>query len=390
MNKSIAIITYSTVTFDSNNQMYVNRAIGKLLDDLSAKYNKIYYVASRADLDSSLYDSQGKSIYNYRVKSNKVKFIFVNNIISYSMIGRISGMFNNLFFLIKKLKNIDYYYLNLPSFSNAIFALYLLFKKKYVISYIGSNWDDTGPLRLQKKLNNFIARFAFKIYTMIQNYIIKKSHFILVTGNYLFKKYSSINDRIELTVPMTSFAKINLDKKENICHKSYKILYVGRISYEKGFDLLVDVMNSLGSEFSLDAIGPIDKLMKEKVGELKNNDNINIVGYINNPDQLKEYFKKANLFIFLTKGEGFPRVIYEAMLSGLPVITSNLDTIKVSLGENRALYVENNVEEIVNSIKKIFSDKKLYKRLQNEGVQFTNNIFNQTAADQLNHLINKY
>ena len=98
MNKSIAIITYSTVTFDSNNQMYVNRAIGKLLDDLSAKYNKNYYVASRADLDSSLYDSQGKSIYNYRVKSNKVKFIFVNNIISYSMIGRISGMFNNLFF----------------------------------------------------------------------------------------------------------------------------------------------------------------------------------------------------------------------------------------------------------------------------------------------------
>ena len=370
--------------------MYVNRAIGKLLDDLSAKYNKIYYVASRADLDSSLYDSQGKSIYSYSVKSDNVKFIFINNITNYSMIGRISGMFNNLIFLIKKLKNIDYYYLTLPSFSNATFALYLLFKKKYVISYIGSNWDDTGPLRLQKKLNNFIARFAFKIYTMIQNYIIKKSHFILVTGNYLFKKYSSINDRIELTVPMTSFAKINLDKKENICHKSYKILYVGRISYEKGFDLLVDVMNSLGSEFSLDAIGPIDKLMKEKVGELKNNDNINIVGYINNPNQLKEYFKKANLFIFLTKGEGFPRVIYEAMLSGLPVITSNLDTIKVSLGENRALYVENNVEEIVNSIKKIFSDKKLYKRLQKEGVQFTNNIFNQTAADQLNHLINKY
>ena len=58
MNKSIAIITYSTVTFDSNNQMYVNRAIGKLLDDLSAKYNKIYYVASRADLDSSLYDRE--------------------------------------------------------------------------------------------------------------------------------------------------------------------------------------------------------------------------------------------------------------------------------------------------------------------------------------------
>ena len=134
MNKSIAIITYSTVTFDSNNQMYVNRAIGKLIDDLSAKYNKVYYVASRADLDSSLYDSQGKSIYSYSVKSDNVKFIFINNITNYSMIGRISGMFNNLIFLIKKLKNIDYYYLTLPSFSNAIFALYLLFKKK--ICYI--------------------------------------------------------------------------------------------------------------------------------------------------------------------------------------------------------------------------------------------------------------
>ena len=389
-NKRIAVITYSTVTVDSDNRMCVNRSIGKLLDQLSYKYSKVYYVASKSNLSSSLYDDKGNSIYNYHVKSSNVKFILVENLTKYSIFGRSVGMFNNLLFLIKSLKFVNYYYLTLPSFSNSLFALYLITTKKNVISYVGSNWDDTGPLRLNKKLYGFFSNFLFNLYLLIQNYIIKKSKFVLVTGNYLNEKYLNINSRTNMTVPMARFSDSNLKIKKKINTKKIKLLYVGRISKEKGFDLLIKAMNKLDKNFFLDAIGPIDNLMKENLNILKANSNINIVGYVNNPDNLKKYFREADLFIFLSKGEGFPRVLYEAMLSGLPIITSNIDTIKLSLGKKRAIFVDNNINDIISSINILVNDKKLYEELRNEGIRYSKNIFNKTAADQINELINKY
>ena len=229
--------------------------------------------------------------------------------------------------------------MTLPSFSNILYGLYLINKKHIVISYVGSNWEDTGPLRLNRKLYVPFSKIAFKLYLKLHNNVIKKSKFVLVTGKYLSKKYLSLNVNTHKTIPMTSFSETNMNYSRSDLNKKCNMLYVGRISHDKGFDLLIDVMDSLDNRFFLDAIGPIDDAIKEKIKLIKNNSNINIVGYVNEPEILKDYFKKADLFIFLTKGEGFPRVIYEAMLSGVPVITSDIDTIRISLEKNTALFV---------------------------------------------------
>ena len=110
---NIAIITYSTVTYDSNNRICVNRAIGTLLDDLAQAFNKIYFIASKAKSNSSLYDENHDSIYNYHVSSDNVEYVFIKNVEKGSLFKRILMMLSNLFLLIKKLKKVDFYYLKI-------------------------------------------------------------------------------------------------------------------------------------------------------------------------------------------------------------------------------------------------------------------------------------
>ena len=56
----------------------------------------------------------------------------------------------------------------------------------------------------------------------------------------------------------------------------------------------------------------------------KKYDSIILKEQIVDKEKLAEYYKKADIFIFPTYHEGFPRVLYEAMTFGLPIITTSI------------------------------------------------------------------
>jgi len=134
-----------------------------------------------------------------------------------------------------------------------------------------------------------------------------------------------------------------------------QIIFVGRLSREKGIDVLIDAMDEIedvhllivgsGSErFSLDA----------------NTENrIHVMG--------EQTWKKtislirgSDVLVLPSRTEGLPTVILEAMAVGTPVIASAVGGIPEIIETNRegVLVPRNDVKSLTNAIKSVMKDRK--------------------------------
>jgi len=92
---------------------------------------------------------------------------------------------------------------------------------------------------------------------------------------------------------------------------------------------------------SLDIVGngPDFDIFRNIVTKFKMTSHVTFHGFVDNSKTLYNIYKKSNAFVVPTiYSEGFPRVIDEAMICGLPVICSNIGGMKEGLTDNEVLF----------------------------------------------------
>ena len=101
---------------------------------------------------------------------------------------------------------------------------------------------------------------------------------------------------------------------------------------------------------------------------------VRLSGFQTNP---YSYLAKADLFVCSSRAEGYSTVITEALILGLPIITTLCAGMQELLGENGefGLIVDNNEQSLYEGIKTLLSDDtriKYYRqKSQERGIQFT-------------------
>lgn len=159
--------------------------------------------------------------------------------------------------------------------------------------------------------------------------------------------------------PMPDRGIENITKeKENV------FLYVGRISFEKGVDQLIDcwVRNKIKAKLVIAGSGPLEAKLQEKS---KANPSIEWLGQISREEILKR-LAVAKALLFPTKCfEGQPLILLEAMSMGCPVITSKIGNPMnmVHDDETGYHYESGNIEELYEKCKKIYNDVENSRRL---------------------------
>jgi glycosyltransferase involved in cell wall biosynthesis len=101
--------------------------------------------------------------------------------------------------------------------------------------------------------------------------------------------------------------------------KKYNLLAVGKLGYQKGYDILLPIIGRLDSSYHLTILGEgadKDKLQKQ-AQELGIESQVTFAGFTHNPFA---YMKKADLFILSSRYEGLPNVVLEANAVGTPVV----------------------------------------------------------------------
>ncbi len=151
--------------------------------------------------------------------------------------------------------------------------------------------------------------------------------------------------------------KLDVRFNEILSKDKFIIISCGSLTYQKNFELLINAFKEVKKNRTnafLVILG--DGVLKENLQKVSNNlelsDDILFLGNVKNP---QSYFKLANLYVCSSIYEGFGGTIVEAMLLGLPVVSTNCPGGPKEILENgkKGYLVKNNdIDELRNGILK--------------------------------------
>lgn len=188
-----------------------------------------------------------------------------------------------------------------------------------------------------------------------------------VEGEKMRQTFSEVGFKNTLYVP--NFKCIEyLPKIKTRMDNKMRFVFLSRIIPEKGCNTIIEAVRILNKkyydDFVVDFYGPFDAeykaVFKDKISNLPN---ISYKGFLDLRDQknydiLAEY--DAMLFPTYWHGEGFPGIIIDAFVSGLPVIATDwsLNTDIIEDGKTGIILKENTVESLVDAMDAMINNPK--------------------------------
>jgi glycosyltransferase involved in cell wall biosynthesis len=128
------------------------------------------------------------------------------------------------------------------------------------------------------------------------------------------------------------------------------------------------LLDRRGLDFRLDVVGQnyLDRV-PEQLAAL--GDRIHCVGMVTDDEVLGRNYTEADLFCFPSHDEGFPRVLYEAMVHGVPIVTTFVGSI-ASIMEDGVNCLRVDVRSpvaLADTIERALADAELRRRLCENG-----------------------
>lgn len=222
------------------------------------------------------------------------------------------------------------------------------------ITGLGTAFQKEGIL---KKVIVTLYRFALKK--------VKVSFFENIGNLNTFLDYNILS--IEQT-KLLNGAGVDLNEFEHetypLKNEQLKLLFIGRVMHEKGFDELIHAARRIKKEFPktvFDVVGPFEDDYKSTVDKLHEEKVIRYHGF---QSDVKSFIKDSHCFILPSHHEGMANTLLESAAMGRPLITSNIHGCKeaVDEGENGYLVEVKNENELYTAIKDFidlkYEDKK--------------------------------
>jgi glycosyltransferase involved in cell wall biosynthesis len=107
-------------------------------------------------------------------------------------------------------------------------------------------------------------------------------------------------------------------------HAWPRLLSIGRLSHEKGFDLLLRALPSILQRYPLAQLailgaGPEENTLRQLSRELAVSENLDLPGYSSSP---ADWLAGTTLYIQPSRLEGLPNALLEAAAAGLPLVAT--------------------------------------------------------------------
>lgn len=198
-------------------------------------------------------------------------------------------------------------------------------------------------------------------------------------GKWLFKnrKFEIINNGKNIEEYEYN-EKIRNQMRKKYSLSNYKVIgHVGSFNYQKNHNFLIDIFYELknrgGEKYKLVLLGggELKSYIEEKVKKLKLQDDVIFVG---RTKEVANWLQAMDIMVLPSRFEGFPLVLVEWQIAGIPCIVSDKVTPAVKMTDLvQFASIEDKPEEWANKIKKIElkdrkeSKEKIIKEIKDSG-----------------------
>ena len=232
----------------------------------------------------------------------------------------------SLFCLIKEIRRADVIFLFMHSKNSVLCGLIAKIVGKKFVTYFGNDWEH---LELHSSNPNKVRAFLKRKASL---FLSMNSVCSFYTGKGLLVRHHGQNKY--LTSPIVNIEYSNFIERDRYPYlrdkKLIKLLYVGALIERKGLTFLLDALAMIKKgKIHIDLIGDgadRDKLI-DKARYISDNISFKFHGYLHNNSTLYNFYREADAFILPSFSEGLPRVLYEAVSQGCPIITTPVNSV---------------------------------------------------------------
>ena len=226
-----------------------------------------------------------------------------------------------------------------------------------------------------------MKRFLYYIPSFVTYHLVNKVFTVSNGVHKVIRDYYHLNPRkVVTTLNSISFDEVIADKtnqKKIIAEFDFKpddfiIICAGVLSYRKGQEILIRAFEHLKSLRCLKLVllgdGDLRTNLEELVEQLDLTAQIFFAGH---RTDIYDWMAISSLYIQPSIYDPLPRAMLEAMYLDLPVIASDIDTVKDVIKDGETGIITSiKPESIAETIRRLVDDKKLREKISKNAREF--------------------
>lgn len=274
--------------------------------------------------------------------------------------------------------NIITAFFGIPNGLTALF-LKLVFKIPYIVSLRGGDVPGFRPY-------NF--GFYHLLLTPLIKIIWREADAVVANSDGLKKLAQNFYPKQKiLTIP--NGVDLDFFRQTERDWSTANIIFLGRVVYQKGLDILIEALKSLTHlEWNLSIVGDgsFKKALISQVKECKLAQRVHFIGW-QTKDKLPYIYSQATIFVYPSRHEGMPNSVLEAMASGLPIIATDIagNEELVANMKNGILVPSEDPSALANALEMLINDAKKRKTMGQESRRIVEKYYSweKTAAQYM-------
>jgi glycosyltransferase involved in cell wall biosynthesis len=316
---------------------YVKSHHGKFVDEIASDFDKVYLVApyfSEEEVPSWM--TVGRQTYNYRINSEKVVLVKgITKKIAYPL-----RLVQHAYYALRS----THLFFFTPSIGSIVLFPFLKVLGKSSYCYVA-----TDPYQYFRAL--FRVAWVGNMVASIQKHVVAAAKGILATGSGNVLLWEG-HPRVVRVSPLLDIEpQQGLGQLPAGSKRERDLLFVGPLVARKRIHPVLEALReqkSKGKHFTFDIIGAsveegpeYEQKLKQIVADFELESSVCFHGFIGDREELCRFYARSRFFVLLSEFEGFPKVVYEAMMFGAVPILSPLTSYDDFLvDEENCLFVD--------------------------------------------------
>ncbi len=270
----------------------------------------------------------------------------------------------------------------------------ILVTHDYKANFFGHRACASGPtVHASHYRGRTRENFKVRLYNFIDDFMLKRIKHIIAVSEASKKLLVSLRikqERITVIPNAFNISKLTGGEIENEGEENglVSIISAGRLSHEKGFDLLLEAFAMAGRmqrpvKLFIYGEGPEETKLKELSEKLYLTGKVEFCGFSN---KLLDIYKQMSFLVLPSRSEGMPNVVLEAWSQKLGVVAASVGGVPemIEQGKSGLLCEPENINDLASKIKYAVDNPQEMKKFGLAGFRLLFDKYNfETQAKQL-------